>query len=326
MKKKYILPILLSGLLLASCGTNADDSPSSSSPSEVEPAPVEKIITGRGKPSNTDGAQYSLYVDSETNMIYEKNKAYAAPSSSLKRAADESKWIYTNCKAGANFTKESPVADALRNALLSTNVTLKANDHTVFNQGSFHMDNTSVAYIAYNVGNVLFKSEEPGYEGFDNAIIRAYSLYDIDNDSYKFYMNEGSSFVDRTSYINDGDPSHEGLVSRFITRCFNNYLELSCNFPLCDKILEELDNFTVYDKVYTLPKDIVGTSDIYTNMYGEGEFKFSNLSFKLSSDGSSLDYFEFRFSFETNDKSVSVVEDLHIEVTNLRTTSFAIPQ
>ena len=337
MNKKVLLPLLISGFLMSACSSGGDSSSSQAPSSEPQvssevssesssEAPADPVIHGQGAPSNTQGEQYSLYVDSDTGKIYEKNKQYVAPTSSLKRAVDESKWIYTNCKAGPNFSKVSPVADAIRNTLLCTNVTLKANDHIEVHMGSMDMENTSVAYIAYNVGNVIFKTEDDTHKGFDNAIIRAYSLYDIDQDQYSFFMNEGGVLVDRSAYIDDGDPAHEALINTFTTRCFNNHIEDACGFALCDKILEELDNFVVNDRVYTLNKTITGTSEKYAKQYGEGQMTFSNIEFKLNEDSSALEYFSLSFRYRSTDNSVDLVEDMVIEINNLRTTSFAVPE
>ena len=351
-KNNFLLVGLMSiGLLLSSCGTgntdssvssllsssesvNSDSAESSRSDSSSASEQESSIIHGHGAPNNSQGSLYSLYVDDDTGKIYEKNKPYnATPSLEARQYRaidDDAKWIDTNCIAGENFDKESPVADALRRTILATNITLKATDHTVIDMGSMHIDNSTIAYLAFNTGSVMFKTDAPNHEGYDNAVIRGYSLYNIDENSYQIFLNDGNeevyNFVDHTDYLTDGDPSHYGLALRFTKRCFNEYIDGSCNFPLFDTILKELDNFTVNDKVYTLDKAIVGRSDIYDSTYGEGVLTFSNIEFKLSSKSNSIDYLSFRFTFQTNDNSVSIVEDLRLEASNLRKTSFAIPE
>lgn len=343
MKKNFLIFAILP--LLASCGTNIDSSveesvnSSSTSANEVSIEVSEgasNIITGHGEPSNDLGTLYSLYVDEDTHKIYEKNKAYVPTSPlAMKKFAndDGAKWVDTNCKAGENFNKESPVADVLRTALLSTNVTIKANDHTVVNMGSSNYAMDSVAYIAFNVGNVIFKTDAEGYEGFDNAIIRAYSTYNADTKQFSLFMNEVNgnyqgvnNFVDRTSYLTDEDPSHKAFAERFTKRCFNDYVESACKFALFDEILKELDNFTVTNKVYALDKVISVVSEDYIAMYGEGQLKFSNLEFKLSEDSLSLDYLSFSLVYQTTDETNVISEDMRIEASNLRTTSFNIPE
>ena len=356
MKKNNLLLVgLMSiGLLLSSCGTGNNDSSISSLLSSSEPDSTvstessksdsssaseqdSSIIHGHGAPNNSQGSLYSLYVDDDTGKIYEKNKPYNGSSSlearQYRAIDDDAKWIYTNCIAGENFDKESPVADALRSTLLATNITLKATDHVVLNrEGSEPMEISSIAYLAFNTGSVMFKTDAPNHEGYDNAIIRGYSLYNIDENSYKIFFNDNggheevNNFVDHTDYLTDGNPSHYGLALRFTKRCFTEYIEASCSFPLFDTILKELDNFTVNDKVYALDKAIVGRSDMYDSMYGEGVITFSNIEFKLSSESNSIDYLSFRFAFQTNDNSISIVEDIRMEASNLRKTSFAIPE
>ena len=189
---------------------------------ENTPSGEDNIIHGRGTPSNDIGSLYSLYVDDNDGKIYEKNKEYVNATTNLRRSnSDNSQWIYTNCLAGDNFDKNSATADAIRATLLSTNVTLRCDlgIETTFNGNNSNMD--VVTYLQYNFGNVLQK-QVVDKDNIDDASLVGYSLYDINNDSYRLFLNSGGTIVDHTEYITSDNPGERLIASTFINRCLNN--------------------------------------------------------------------------------------------------------
>ena len=328
MKKSILFISALLALSMTACGTSQDSNEpvTPSTPSNNEPAPVDNsIIHGHGAPNNNQGSLYSLYVDDDTGKIYEKNKPYSAPVAAAVKFAenDEAKWIYTNCLAGDNFNKNSPVANAIRATLLSTNITLKCT-LSIDTNSSPHID--AITYLAYNFGNILQKQAADSSVSFADADIVGYSKYNINADSYQLFLKSGDNMVDYTSYITSSDPMEQYIASNYVNRCLNNQLEKTCNFALCDLILSELDNFTVTNKVYLLNKTINTTAPLYDAQFGVGNYylEFKDIEFKLSDDGNSLDYFRFTFRYGANDLSLTLEEDFLAEISDLRTTSFSV--
>ena len=340
MNKKFLLPFLLSGLLIAGCSTsNNEGDPANNDPGNnttnnnnngSNGNNNQVIIRGHGAPNNNEGALYSLYVDEDTGKIYEKNKQYVpTQANSLVKFAneDDSKWIYTNSIAGDNFGKDSALATAIRTTLLSTNITLKASLTINTTLGGHPFNTEAITYLQYNFGNVLQKAEDDNHHGFEDSPVVGCSIYDVDNDSYRLFVNGSSGLEEHTEYITSSDPMERSLASGFVNKCLNNNIENTCNFALVDTILSELDNFTVNNQVYSLNKTISSTSQLYDQMYGENNYymEFRDIRFKVNNDGTALDNFYFVFEYGNLEKTETMLETLFLEVSNLRTTSFDLP-
>ena len=354
MKKLFALSLGLLFLFgLASCdaesnnggstpsGTdNTDTGPDNTKDGSGSPKTESSNVThGHGAPNDNEGELYSLYVDDDTNKIYEKNASYK-PSSSVQLVSKHlntqldtqldsgnAKWIYTNCLAGENFGKESSIGNAIRSTLLSTNITLKCTLGLSTSSQPTKFD--VVTYVAYNYGNVLQKQATSSTVSFDDATLVGYSTYNIDTDSYRLFIQSGQNLVEHTEYIDSTDPMERSIASNFVNRCLNNNMENVCNFALCDTILKELDNFTVTNRVYHLNKTInVTSSALYDALYGAGNYylEFKNIEFKLNENLNALEYFKFTFGYGKNDRSEWLEEEFLAEISNLRTTYFEIPE
>lgn len=331
MKKLIALTLSLLFLFgVASCDTKKNNN----TPPQDDTGDTQSdsnIIHGHGAPNDNEGELYSLYVDDDTNKIYEKNAAYVPQISltSLKRKqldlnSDDAKWIYTNCVAGENFDTESSVGNAIRATLLSTNITLKC---TLGIETSSQSKFDVITYLAYNYGNVLQKQAASSNVSFADAELVGYSTYNIDSDSYRLFLKSGENIEEHTDYIDSTNPMEKSIASGFVNRCLNNHMEKTCDFALCDSILSELDNFTITDRVYHLNKTINGTSSpLYDELYGAGNYyiEFKDIEFKLTEDLNSLEYFKFTFGYGKNDRSEWLEEEFLAEISNLRTTYFDI--
>ena len=286
------------------------------------------IIHGHGAPQKSQGSLYSLYVDDDNGKIYEKNKVYTPSSPSGRYMEDDGgEWLYTNCNAGSNFNKNSPVADAIRATLLSTNITLRCDLNIETTSGGQTSAMEVVTYLQYNFGNVLQK-HVTGKDDIDDAMLIGYSTYDINSDSYRLFINSGGTITEHTEYITSDNPQERLIASNFINRCLNNQLENTFNFALADYILSEIDNFKSSDNRYALDKVINITSNpYYDQIYGPGNYyiEFKDINFELSEDNKSLKYIEFGFEYGKKDKSEVMKEILHADISHLRTTSFDIP-
>lgn len=334
MKKSIILTLSLLFLFgLASCGTKSDNGGSPQDNTDNTQAESSNIIHGHGAPNDNEGELYSLYVDDDTNKIYEKNASYVPQSTPahLKRRQldndDEAKWIYTNCVAGENFDKESSVGNALRSTFLSTNITLKC---VMEIAATGQQKQNVITYVAYNYGNVLMKTEDNPANpvGFDGARLVGYSIYNVDNDQYQIFGNNNGEITDYTSYITSDDPGKRNIAANFTKRCLNNQLEETTNFSLFDTTLKELDNFDKTGRVYKLSQTFSVSSALYdamlTPMYGEGNYyvEFKDLEFKLNEEGTALDYFKFNFGYGNKDRTNTIEQSFYAEISDLRTTYF----
>lgn len=342
MKKLIALALSLLFLLgLASCDKESDNNVSTPDDTNNTQNDTSNVIHGHGEPNNDEGELYSLYVDDDTNKIYEKNATYE-PQSNLVRLTsysnkleneqennDNAKWIYTKCVAGDNFDKASSMGNAFRSTFLSTNITLRC-VMTIDATGQQHRD--VITYLSYNYGNVLMKTEDNPAKpvGFDSARLVGYSIYDVDNDQYQIFGNNNGVITDYTSYINSDDPAKRNIASNFTKRCLSNQLEETTNFSIFDTILKELDNFVLTDGVYKLNRTFSVSSALYdqmlTPMYGAGNYyvEYKNLEFKLNAEGTDLDYFKFNFGYGNNDRTNTVEQSFYAEISNLRTTFFDI--
>ena len=338
MKKLIALTLSLLFLFgVASCDTKKNNN----TPPQDDTGDTQSdsnIIHGHGAPNDNEGELYSLYVDDDTNKIYEKNAAYVPQISltSLKRKqldlnSDDAKWIYTNCVAGENFDKESSVGNALRSTFLSTNITLKC---VMEIAATGQQKQNVITYVAYNYGNVLMKTEDnpANPSGFDGARLVGYSIYNVDNDQYQIFGNNNGEINDYTSYITSDDPGKRNIAANFTKRCLNNQLEETTNFSLFDTTLKELDNFTVANRIYSLSQTFSVSSALYdamlTPMYGEGNYyvEFKDIEFKLNEEGTALEYFKFNFGYGNKDRTNTVEQSLYAEISDLRTTYFEFPE
>lgn len=321
--------IILTLFALSACSNNVESSTSGTQSSSSEQENSKNIIHGRGVPNNNDGQLYSLYVDDDTNKIYEKNIYYVPQSNtsnSIKRSndSDNGKWIYTKSLADENFDKESSVSSAIRNTFLSTNITLKITAGIDAN-GEHH---DGVTYYAYNFGSVLLKCEDAKHPGFDDAILAGYSTYDIESDKYQLFLNNGGVITDCTSYFTSDVATERSIASIYVTRCLNGQSEDS-SFSMVNTILKELDNFETTDRIYKFNQTInIDSSSYYDEMPGEDNYyiELKNLEFKLNEDGNALDYFKYDFGYFDKGNSLTIEQTLLVEVSNFRTTYFEIPE
>lgn len=343
MKKayKFVLP-LVALFALAGCNTdpdpislvgNSSETPSNEVSSEEasqvsstvssEEAPTSNVLRGHGAPGQDIGVANSLYVDEDTNLIYEKGVKVSTPTASAKRAQDvnSGQWISTKCTADENFGEGSALGNVIRSSLFATNVTLKLSmdiEATVMPQ-PIHV----ISYLAYNCGNVIQKEvTSTTDDSFENAVTIGQSTYDVSTDTYtKLYLDENKDgvFEDRTELIAEDDPRSY----TFLYRCVGNYFNEMISTDIVKTFVNEFDNFTLSEGIYSLTKNVSTTSKLTTQLHSTDTYvTLSDFSFKVNTSGDALEYYQFGIEFGTNDQTMVFSEVIKAELLNLRTTNF----